>query len=96
MVLNSASRGSTPRVDGGNCLAKEIGRPSLDFFVEVVQSSYFYVKEFRLAESSQDILRYHISLGPAHTILAQACLGVLLRLDDSIDCDSIESYPLAR
>jgi ankyrin repeat protein len=61
----------------------------------VVQFSHFSVKEFlmsrRLAESSQDISRYHISLEPAHTILAQACLGVLLRLDDST-----KSYPLAR
>jgi ankyrin repeat protein len=66
----------------------------------VVQFSHFSVKEFlmshRLAESSQDISRYHIKLEPAHTILAQACLGVLLRLDDSVDRDNIGSFPLAR
>ena len=52
----------------------------------VVQFSHFSVKEFltsdRLACSSGDISRYHILLSPAHTILAQACLGVLLRLDE--------------
>jgi ankyrin repeat protein len=66
----------------------------------VVQFAHFSVKEFlisnRLVESSGDVSRFHILLDPAHTILAQACLGILLRLDDSIDRDSIESYPLAR
>jgi ankyrin repeat protein len=66
----------------------------------VVQFSHFSVKEFlmshRLAESSPDISRYHIKLEPAHTILAQACLGVLLRLDDSVGRDNIGSFPLAR
>jgi Ankyrin repeats (3 copies) len=53
----------------------------------VVQFSHFSVKEFltspRLASSSGDVSQYHVSLEPAHTVLAQACLGVLLRLDDS-------------
>ena len=66
----------------------------------IVQFSHFSVKEFlmsnRLAESSGDISHYHIQLRPAHTILAQACLGVLLRLDDQVDRDAIGSYPLAQ
>jgi len=66
----------------------------------VVQFSHFSVKEFlisnRLMESSGDVSRFHILLDPAHTILAQTCLGILLRLDDTIDRDNIESYPLAR
>ena len=66
----------------------------------VVQFSHFSVKEFltadRLAEPIRDVSRYHIRLEGAHTILAQACLGVLLRLDDRIDRDSIKSFPLAR
>ena len=49
----------------------------------VVQFSHFSVKEFlmsdRLASSTPDISRYHILPGPAHTILAQACLGSLLK-----------------
>ena len=66
----------------------------------VVQFSHFSVKEFltadRLAEPMRDVSRYHIRLDAAHTILAQACLGVLLRLDDRVDRDSIKSFPLAR
>jgi ankyrin repeat protein len=66
----------------------------------VVQFSHFSVKEFltadRLAEPVRgDVTRYHIRLEAAHTILAQACLGVLLRLDDRVDRDSIWSFPLA-
>ena len=65
----------------------------------VVQFSHFSVKEFltadRLAEPIRDVSRYHIRLEAAHTILAQACLGVLLRLDDRVDRDSIKGFPLA-
>jgi hypothetical protein len=52
----------------------------------VVQFSHFSVREFltstRLAMSSGDILRYHIALEPAHTTVAQACMGILLQSDD--------------
>ncbi|KAH9959278.1 hypothetical protein BC827DRAFT_1269037 [Russula dissimulans] len=54
----------------------------------VVQFSHFSVKEFltspRFASSSGDLSGYHIDLEPAHTILAQACLSILLRSDDTI------------
>jgi hypothetical protein len=66
---------------------------------QVVQFSHFSVKEFltadRLAEPMRDVSSYHIRLEAAHTVLAQACLGVLLRLDDNVDLDSINSFPLA-
>ena len=66
----------------------------------VVQFSHFSVKEFlmstRLAESSRDVSYYHIPLKLAHVILAQACLGVLLQLDDRIDRDKIKTFPLAK
>ena len=66
----------------------------------VVQFSHFSVNEFltanRLAEPIKDVSRFHIRLEDAHTILAQACLGALLRLDDDVDRDKIESFPLAR
>ena len=66
----------------------------------IVQFSHFSVKEFltanRLAEPVRGISRYHIRLDAAHMILAQACLGVLLRLDNHIDRDNIEKFPLAR
>jgi hypothetical protein len=66
----------------------------------VVQFSHFSVKEFltspRLSTSSQDVLRYHIVLGPAHTIMAQACLSILLRQDDPVEDSSVEKRsPLA-
>ena len=52
----------------------------------VVQFSHFSVREFltstRLANSSGDVLHYHIALEPAHTILGQACMSVLLRSGD--------------
>ena len=66
-----------------------------------VQFSHFSAKEFltsdRLAISTVDLLRsHHILLEPAHTIMAKACLGVLLRLDDHMDKVTIWSYPLAK
>ena len=66
---------------------------------QVVQFSHFSVKEYltsdRLACSSGDVSRYHILLSPAHTILAQACLGVLLRLDKHITKDNASDISLA-
>ena len=65
---------------------------------KVVQFSHFSVKEYltsdRLAHSSGDVSRYHIVLESAHTILAQACLGVLLRLDDHVNKDNVDDTPL--
>ena len=66
-----------------------------------VQFSHFSVKEFltsdRLTTSMMDSLRcHHIHLESAHTIMAQACLSVLLRLDSSMDRRMAESYPLAQ
>ena len=62
----------------------------------VVQFSHFSVKEFlmsdRLAMSPGDISQYHISLSNAHTMLARACLGVLLRDPDVTN----RADPLAR
>jgi ankyrin repeat protein len=55
---------------------------------QVVQFSHFSVKEFltsdRLATPVRDISSFHILPEPAHAILAQACLAVLLRFDDNI------------
>ena len=65
-----------------------------------VQFSHFSVKEYltsdRLATSSGDISRYHIGLAPAHTIIAQACMSVLVRSDDRVDESGAgNSSPLA-
>ena len=66
----------------------------------IVQFSHFSVKEFltanRLAEPIRDVSHYYIRLEAAHTVLAHACLGVLLRLDDRVDLDKIKNFPLAR
>ncbi|KAI9436574.1 hypothetical protein H4582DRAFT_1854102, partial [Lactarius indigo] len=63
----------------------------------LVQFSHFSVKEFlmsnRLATSMGDISRYYISLKEAHTVMAQACLGALLR---DPDINSIDTAPLAQ
>jgi hypothetical protein len=59
-----------------------------------VQFSHFSVKEYltsdRLATSSQDVSRYHITFETAHTILAQACVSVLLQVDDHDERDDVE------
>ena len=65
----------------------------------VVQFSHFSVKEFltsdRLAVAAEDISFYHIDLEPAHTTLAQACLGILLRLGDNTLEAIMQQFPLA-
>ena len=67
----------------------------------VVQFSHFSVKEYltsaRLATSSQDVTRYHVALKPAHMILAQACVSVLLQLDGRDEQDDVgKDAPLGR
>ena len=66
----------------------------------VAQFSHFSVKEFltsdRLAASNAgNISQYHIPLEPAHSILAQACLTVLLQLDNETDKKRLGTFPLA-
>jgi hypothetical protein len=66
----------------------------------VVQFSHFSVKEFltapRLAVSSGEVSNYHIDLEPAHAILAQVCLGVLLQIRDDVEGCTPKGHPLAR
>jgi ankyrin repeat protein len=67
----------------------------------VVQFSHFSVKEFltspRLASTaSREVSTYHIDLEPAHTVLAQACLGVLLQIQDNVKGCTPDDHPLAR
>ena len=71
---------------------------------QIVQFSHFSVKEFltslRIASSSTDVSGFHILFEPAHTILAEACLVVLLRLGEVVDKDNLinveDKFPLAR
>jgi hypothetical protein len=70
-----------------------------DWPSQLVQFSHFSVKEFltsdRLVNKTEDGSDfYHIRLGSAHTIMAQACLGVLLNFGDQMDKGAFESYPL--
>ena len=67
----------------------------------VVQFSHFSVKEYltssRLAQSPHgDISRFRIDLEPAHTIMAQACLATLLRLDEHTSNSDAKVSPLVK
>ena len=70
----------------------------------VVQFSHFSVKEYltssRLARSQGDGSRFRIDLEAANTIMAQACLGTLLRLDehadDERDDEGGKGFPLVK
>jgi len=70
-----------------------------DGYWRVVQFSHFSVKEFltssRLATPSNEVSSYHIDLEPAHTILAQACLGVLLQMQNNVEGHTLKDHPLA-
>jgi len=65
----------------------------------IVQFSHFSVKEFltstRLSEAARNVSRYHIHSLSAHTILAQASLGILLHLGDLVDKKNVEISPFA-
>ena len=65
----------------------------------VVQFAHFSVKEYltstRLTKAKDTISRFHVSMTEAHTIVAQACLGVLLHLDENITEDRLGEFPLA-
>jgi ankyrin repeat protein len=66
----------------------------------VIQFAHFSVKEYltskRLAEAKDTISRFHVSMTAAHTIIAQACLGVLLHIDETITQDDLGKFPLAK
>ena len=66
----------------------------------VVQFSHFSVKEFltsdRLASCMEEVSKFYLPVEPSHAILARACLGVLLCLDDHADEDSVKNIPLYR
>jgi ankyrin repeat protein len=66
----------------------------------VIQFTHFSAKEFltstRLAQTSDVIYRrFHVSMTLAHTLVSQACLGILLHIDENITSDSLQHYPLA-
>ena len=64
---------------------------------QIIQFSHSSVKEFltssRFAEKGNIISRqYHISMTSAHTLVAQACLGILLSLDEIITRDDLDKF----
>ncbi len=65
----------------------------------IVQFSHFSVKEFltssRLSTATGEVSAYYVNLEPAHAILAQACLGMLLQVRDGVDGHTPEDHPLA-
>ena len=65
--------------------------------IRVVQFAHFSVKEFLTSDritSHEAISQFHISLPPAHSTIAQACLGILLQVGN--DDQSQNLSPLAR
>jgi ankyrin repeat protein len=66
---------------------------------KVIQFSHFSVKEFltsiRLAEARDPISRYHVFIASANSLVAQACLGMLLHLDEDITNGGLKNFPLA-
>jgi hypothetical protein len=66
----------------------------------MVQFPQFSVKELLtanlLATPTRDVSQYHFLPGPAHTILAQACLGFLLHLDDHIETQKVKDFSHTR
>jgi len=70
-------------------------------YSRVVQFSHFSVKEYLTStwlatdNSSGDISCYHIDLKPAHTILAQGCMSILLQSVDRVEENDVKkSSPL--
>ena len=59
----------------------------------------FSVKEYltstRLSKAKDTVSRFHISMTSAHTIVAQASLGVLLYLDEKVTKISLERFLFA-
>ena len=67
---------------------------------KIVQFSHFSVKEFLTSDRLQtseisNICRYYISQEPAHTLLARACVAVLLQLDEKVDKERVATFPLS-
>jgi ankyrin repeat protein len=64
----------------------------------VIQFSHFSVKEYltsnRIAKGR--VSRYYIPLESAHLLVTQACLAILIQLDEHVTKSSIEGFPLAQ
>ena len=68
---------------------------------QLIQFSHFSVKEYlmsaRFVEKYDTVSdRYHVSATSAHTLVAQACLGILLYLDEGVTRNALPKFPLAK
>jgi ankyrin repeat protein len=64
---------------------------------KIVQFSHFSVKEYLTSDriaNGEHVSRFHIHPKPAHTLLAKACLSVLLHPGDSIEKVNTKNFPL--
>jgi hypothetical protein len=67
---------------------------------KIVQFSHFSVKEYMTSDRLQTsdvghVCDYYVPLEPAHTLLALACVAVLLQLDEEVDRERVATFPLA-
>jgi hypothetical protein len=67
---------------------------------KIVQFSHFSVKEYMTSDRLQasdigHVRDYYIPMELAHTLLARACIAVLLQLDEKVDMNRIATFPLA-
>ena len=67
--------------------------------LKIVQFSHFSVKEYLTSDRLQmsnvgNIRHYYIPLEPAHAILAQACVAILLQVDEKQDEKGFGALPL--
>src|SRR6267154_3395870 len=68
--------------------------------LKIVQFSHFSVKEFLTSDRLQtsevgNLCNYHVPLDSAHSLLARACVAVLLQLDEKVDKERVATFPLA-
>ena len=65
----------------------------------IVQFSHFSVKEFltstHIVMAKERISRFRVNIAPAHIIVTQACLSILLQLPKNIAMDGLADLPLA-
>ncbi|KAI0288055.1 hypothetical protein BC826DRAFT_721137 [Russula brevipes] len=67
---------------------------------KIVQFSHFSVKEFLTSDRLRtsefgNICHYFVPLDAARSILARACITVLLQLDEKVDKERLSEFPLA-
>ena len=68
---------------------------------KTVHFSHFSVKEYMTSDRLQtsnigDLHDYYITLELAHTVLARACIAVLLQMDETVDRERVATFPLAK